>query len=300
MRIAIIGFGLIGGSLARAIAGTAGWHVTAWSPSGRGPAAARDDGTVAAAAGTIDAAVEGAELVVMAAPPLACLALLDSLAGPLRARLLPGATLTDVASTKVRLGAAADAARLPFVGGHPMAGLETSGYRAAVPDLFVGRPWVVVPGRFAGPPDVERVEALVRAAGGLPVRMTAVAHDEAAAAISHLPLVLAAALVETVAGRAQDDADRPDRVAAARLAAGGWRDMTRLARGDPAMGAGIAATNAGPLAARLRDLRGILDEWLATLEAGGPGADPEAGAEARIATTLEGRFRAARDRLAEQ
>ena len=108
------------------------------------------------------------------------------------------------------------------------------------------------------------------------------AHDARVAAISHLPLVVSAALVEAVAGRA------PNRAAtggAAALAAGGWDAMTRLARGDATMGAGIAATNAPAIAARLRDLRGVLDEWLALLEAAGGPDEP----------ALRARFAAARD-----
>jgi arogenate dehydrogenase (NADP+) len=117
--------------------------------------------------------------------------------------------------------------------------------------------------------------------------MTAEAHDSAVAAISHMPLVISAALVEAVAGRA-GHAPRADWPAAEKLAATGWTGMTRLALGEPAMGAGIAATNSGAIAARLRDVRGVIDEWLAELEApNGPEAD-----------RLQDRFAAARDRLA--
>jgi prephenate dehydrogenase len=99
--------------------------------------------------------------------------------------------------------------------------------------------------------------------------MDAAVHDRTVAGISHLPLIVAAALVEAVAGTR--DRPRDDWPAAAALAAGGWRDGTRVARGDPAMGAAIAATNASAIAARLRDLRVVLDGWLAELEAsGGP------------------------------
>jgi prephenate dehydrogenase len=80
-------------------------------------------------------------------------------------------------------------------------------------------------------------------------------------AISHLPLVASVALVEAVAGGSS-----PVWLDARDLAAGGWRDMSRLARGDPEMGAGILATNAGEVAGRLRTLRAIIDEWLAMLE----------------------------------
>ena len=97
------------------------------------------------------------------------------------------------------------------------------------------------------------------------VRLDAAAHDRAVAGISHLPLLVAAALVEAVAGRSAADAP-PDWDVARALAANGWRDMTRLARGDPAMGAAIAATNAAAVAERLRALRIALDGWLAELE----------------------------------
>jgi prephenate dehydrogenase len=101
------------------------------------------------------------------------------------------------------------------------------------------------------------------------VRLDAAAHDELVAAISHLPLLTSVALVEAVAGSPGSAPD--DWAAAAALAAGGWRDTTRLARGDTAMGAEIAVTNAGPVVARLRTYRRALDEWIALLDApGGP------------------------------
>ena len=105
-----------------------------------------------------------------------------------------------------------------------MAGRELSGYAAAEEGLFHGRPWIVVPGRAAHAGDRERVEALARACGAVPMEMTADEHDAAVAAISHLPLVVAAALVEAVAGDGTGPA-RPDWPAAAGLAApraGAW------------------------------------------------------------------------------
>jgi prephenate dehydrogenase len=96
--------------------------------------------------------------------------------------------------------------------------------------------------------------------------MTADGHDAAVAAISHLPLVLSVALVEAMTAL-------PGWPEAAALAAGGWSGMTRLARGDATMGAGILATNAAPTAARLRALRATIDDWLALLDGGDP--DPQ-------------------------
>ncbi|MEA2606983.1 MAG: prephenate dehydrogenase [Chloroflexota bacterium] len=266
MRLGLLGFGLIGGSIARAVrASGSGWSVAAWSPTGSGPRDALADGTIDAAASTIQDAVAGAELIVLAAPPLACLELLDRLGGSLRAGLVAEAVVTDVASTKGQLVDRATHAGLRFVGGHPMAGRETSGWAASTADLFVGRPWVIVPGDPADVAARERVESLARACGAVPVTMSAGEHDAAVAAISHLPLVVAAALVEAVAG-GDDGQARTDWPAAAALAASGWQGATRLARGDVEMGVGIVATNAPAIAARLRDLRAVLDGWLAELE----------------------------------
>jgi prephenate dehydrogenase len=291
VHVSFLGLGLIGGSVALALRDAGGWTASAWSPSGAGPARALEARAIDSAASSLELALADADLVLLAAPPTACLALIDRLAGPARSGLPTSAVVTDVASTKALLVARAAVGRLRFVGGHPMAGREMSGYMAASADLFVGRPWVVVPGDPVDGLALERVEALARATGAHPVRMGAAAHDVAVAAISHLPIVVAAALVETVAGAA--GAPTPtDWPAAAALVASGWRDATRLARGDPAMGAAIAVTNAPELAARLRAYRDRLDEWLALLEAVGPGGLPD-----EIA--IRARLRAARGRLHE-
>jgi prephenate dehydrogenase len=273
MRVALLGFGLIGGSIAAAVRGSRrDWEIVAWSPSGTGPAEAQAGGLIDDVAASASEAARGADLVVLAAPPLACLELIDALA---RSDVLRSdAVVTDVASTKAQIVAAADAAGLRFVGGHPMAGLETSGFRAARSDLFLGRPWVIVPGVHADEAAIETIESVAVACGATPIAMSAVEHDTATAAISHLPLLVSAALVEAVAGR-DDRPPRPDWRVAASLAAGGWESMSRLARGDALMGAGIAATNADAIAPRLRDLRDVLDDWLADLERDG-GPDPEA------------------------
>jgi len=289
MRIAFLGFGLIAGSIARAVRanpGLTGWTMRAWSPSGEGPSQARADGAIDEAAATLAEALREADLVVLAAPVPACLAAMDELAAGSGTLLPAGAVVTDVASTKAALLRRADALGLRYVGGHPMAGLESAGYRASRADLFVGRPWVMVPGRLASPGDVARVEDLVRACGAEAIEMDAEVHDRAVAGISHLPLLLSAALAEAVATTGLEEG-RAGWADASRLAANGWRDMTRLARGDPAMGAGIIATNAPALADRLRDLRSVLERWQAELEApAGPNA-----------IVLEDRLRTARDRL---
>lgn len=287
MRLALLGLGLIGGSVARALRaedpGGARWGIAAWTPGGEGPRRAAAEGIVDTAPGSAPEAIAGADLVVLAAPPLACEELLRRLAGPWHDALGPAATVTDVASTKAGLLGVARTAGLPFVGGHPMAGREASGFGAADAALFRGRPWVIT--EAVGSGDPAAVQELAIACGARPVRLDAARHDQLVAGISHLPLVASVALVEAVAGAG--DAPPADWAAAAELAAGGWRDTTRLARGDATMGAEIAAANAPALAGRLRAYRDRIDAWIDLLEAPG-GPDP---------AVLRARLAAARDRL---
>jgi prephenate dehydrogenase len=276
MRIGLLGLGLIGGSVVRALRereardGSAGWSVAAWTPTGRGPAAALADAAIDAVATSPEGAIDGADLVILAGPAPDVLAQLDELAGPWRRVVAPDAVITDVASTKEAIVLRATALGLRFVGGHPMAGRETSGYGASSADLFVDRPWLVIPTSQGDSAAIERVERLAMACGARPVRIGAAAHDRAVAAISHLPLVVAAALVEAVAGSGTGSPPT-DWPTTATLAATGWRDTTRLARGDVTMGAGFIATNGPAIADRLRDLIAVLDGWLVELERpGGP------------------------------
>lgn len=263
-RIAFLGLGLIGGSIALALrAAGSPARLVAWTPSLIGPEAALRAGAIDEVAIVPDAAIAGAGLVILAGPPVGVIELLE--AGRDRgpwASLPPAAVVTDVASTKAQIMAAAAAAGVPFVGGHPMAGRETPGFTAATPDLFADRPWVVVRAAGTAAAGEELVEALAVAVGARPVHMDAVAHDAAVAAISHLPLVAAAALVEAVAEAPATWA------AAAPLAASGWRDMTRLARGDVEMGAGILATNRDAVVRELHAFRAAVDAWIAALESG--------------------------------
>ena len=267
-RIAFLGLGLIGGSIALALrdAGYRG-SLAAWTPTGRGPAEAHRRRIIDEAATSPERALAGSDLVVLACAPIAILDHLGSLAGAWQKHLRSGATITDVGSTKRRIVEEAGTLGLPFVGGHPMAGRESTGVEAATADLFVDRPWVVVPAASASQGDIDRVERLATAVGAHPIRLAGDEHDAAVAAISHLPLVLSVALVETVAGRSEPGAAWP---LARDLAASGWRDMSRLAKGDPEMGAGILATNPQPVAEGLHAIRDAIDAWLEQLEAPEP------------------------------
>jgi prephenate dehydrogenase len=290
MKIAFLGLGLIGGSVAsalRAAPAYAGVTLAAWTPSGDGPRRALAAGLLDDAPADPADAVRGAGLVILAAPPLACVALVHRLGarGDLHAALAAGATVTDVASTKRAIAEAAAEEGIPYAGGHPMAGREASGFDAADSGLFRERPWVITAGVNGGDPAAVRAVAL--ACGARPVELPPTVHDRLVASISHVPLLTSVLLVEAVAGTLAAPVD--DWPEARQLAATGWRGATRLAHGDPTMGAEILASNAEAVTAVLRGYRDRLDEWIALLSAPG-GADAE---------VLRARLAEARSRLEE-
>ncbi len=214
-RVAIVGLGLVGGSLARALT-AAGHHVTGidWPLVVR--RALRTHAITKGATRTEAAAA--ADLVVLAAPPATNLRLLRRLARVAGPRLV----ITDVSSVKGEI--VREAARLSldgFVGGHPMAGTEKRGFGASSAGLFRKRPWWIVPAREERA--TRLVRAMVRAAGARPITVDSATHDRAMAFLSHVPQVVAWALLESARG---------DAVARRHLrrAGPGFRDMTRLAR----------------------------------------------------------------------
>jgi prephenate dehydrogenase len=281
VRAAIVGFGLIGGSIALALAGRgrASWTVTVWSKRSDDARGALAKGLISAVAPDPERAVRSADIVVLAAPPLANLELVDRLGHSLAGS---DTTLTDVTSSQSAIAArAARFGELHFVGGHPMSGREKRGFAAARADLFEGRPWAVVPSPAARPVDVERVRSLAVACGAVPLELDAETHDAAVAAVSHLPLLASVALAEAVAGSDEWSTAR-------RLAAQGWRDMTRLARGDPELGAGIVLSNGRALGRCLQRYREVLEEWQRVVDAAPPDAAvAEAPERAAVAERFE-------------
>ena len=251
MKIAIVGLGLIGGSMGLAL------RRSSENLEIVGYARREDVATRAVQLGVVDRTerdlvnvVKGAELVFIATPVMAIRGILQEIGLCLK----EGCIVTDAASTKAQVMRWAEE-QLPwgisFIGGHPMAGKETSGIEAAHADLFTGCTYCLVPGRGATKEAGERVEELVRWVGASPVCIDAAEHDLLVAAISHLPILVSSALVR-VATRS------PQWSKMAELAATGFRDVTRLASGSPAMSRDICLTNREPI------LR-WLDEYISDL-----------------------------------
>lgn len=252
-RTAILGLGLMGASLGLALraaglaAAVVGYDA---DPTAAERALAR--GAVDAIAATAGAVVVGADLVVLAAPVLALRALLGAIAP----HLAPGAIVTDLGSTKVQVVAWAEEL-LPepanFLGGHPMVGSERSGIEAAEPALYRGGLWCLTPTPRTTQATLARLTALLERLAARPLVLDAARHDAAAAAVSHLPLLAATALALVASSRPEWDSAQV-------LAAGGFRDTTRVASGDPRMARDICLTNAQPML-------DCLDSYLAMLHA---------------------------------
>lgn len=275
-RVAILGLGLIGGSLGLALRerGLAD-KIAGYDPLPGRAERARQRGAVTEGAPSPQEAVRGAELVVLAAPVGAMRNLLAEIAPEID----PAALVTDTGSVKRRVCAAAaellpDPAR--FVGGHPMAGREQQGIEPANGSLFEGAVWCLTPDRTTDGAALARVETLVRALGAIPRTLDAEQHDALVAGISHVPLAAAAALVATVASG-------PTGPAALELAAGGFRDTTRVASGSSIMARDILLANADNVAAWLDAYIGTLTRLRASILAGDGAGIERAFAAARDA-----------------
>ena len=277
-RLVVVGVGLLGGSVALAAraSGVAREIVGVGRDRQRleGPLRA---GLVDRIATDVAAGVDGADCVVLAATVLANERLLESI----WARVPAGALLTDVGSTKRRIVTAAErlaAGRpLAFLGSHPMAGSEKSGWQVARADLFRGATVIVTPTDATEPRAIKGVSALWEALGARVSALDPETHDRTVAAISHLPHVAAWALVDAV-GRFE-----PGALA---FAARGFKDMTRIAASDPPMWRDVLLDNADAIRASLGAFRAALDELERLLA-----ADDAAGIEAllaRLKSTREG------------
>jgi prephenate dehydrogenase len=236
-RIAIIGLGLMGGSLALALKEAVDIEVeiTGFSRRSEVVARAKEGYLIDRAAGDLESAVQGANLVIIATPVMTIRDVLEGISG----NMSSGCIVTDVGSTKVKVMEWAGEylpGNVDFIGGHPMAGKETSGIEEADPEIFRGCVYCLTPGPTTRPEAVHKLEGLVRSIGARPYIIDAVEHDRLVAGISHLPMLLSAAFVSSTV----ESLSWPEM---ARLAARGYRDLSRLASGDPDMNRDICISN---------------------------------------------------------
>lgn len=265
--VAIIGVGLVGGSFAAALKRLESpplvWGIDtdaaalAWAVR----AGFLDDSAMPGSEKTTRwLGPDGADLVVLAAPAARVVEWVELL-GTLGYR----GVVTDVASTKAAVIEAAERYLGPqatFVGGHPMAGSERSGVQAADADLFRGAYYVLTPTSATDLDAYRRVHALVSEFGSRVLSVDAAAHDRAVAIVSHVPHVAASALVDLAAAHAGESGDL------LRLAAGGFKDTTRIAAGSADLWTGICLDNAEAVASGVDQLREVLSEFVKMLRVG--------------------------------
>ncbi|CAB4699396.1 MAG: prephenate dehydrogenase/arogenate dehydrogenase family protein [Actinobacteria bacterium] len=236
-RAAVVGTGLIGGSVALALQ-AAGWHVTGSDIDPARAQRALQLGVINSVGSDPDA-----EITFLAVP-------VSSVADAAREALRSGGVVTDVGSVKAPLVAAVQDAK--FVGGHPMAGSEAIGVDGARGDLFDATTWVLTPTANTDPAAQALVHSVVRSFGAEVLTLDAAQHDHLVATVSHVPHLTAATLMDLAATQAEEHS------AVLRLAAGGFRDMTRIAAGDPGMWLDICTDNR-------EAILGVLDDLLDSL-----------------------------------
>jgi prephenate dehydrogenase len=294
-RVMVVGIGLIGGSLAAALRALPDApHVTGTDADEGALALALEHGVLddAVPVESVDGTLLAADLVVLATPAAGTSEWLELLG-----EIGYAGVVTDVASTKTAV--VQDARRLlapgaTFIGGHPMAGSERSGVAAADPELFRGAYYVLTPSDDTDAEAYRRLHRLVTSIGARVIALDATAHDEAVAAISHVPHVAASALTNLAAERA---AGGPDVL---RLAAGGFKDMTRIAAGSPDLWTGICLDNREAVIRGLDELTSQMEEFSAVLGAGDrEGVRAWLGRAADVRRSLPAQWVPASERLRE-
>ena len=256
MTIAVVGVGLIGGSVGLAARERLGAEVVGFDPAPAALAAALEVGAVDRAAGSVAEAVAEAEAAFVAAP----VGVLPEVVADVLAAAGDGCVITDVGSTKRTVVEAVDDER--FIGGHPLAGAATAGVRHARAELFEGATWYLTPTAATAGVLYERLHRLLLAFGARPAALDAETHDRMLATVSHLPHVLANVLVAQAA-RTRTERDEP-------VPATGpsFRDITRVAGSNTAIWRDIYLANADALAAAIDDAVERLGAFRDTLRAG--------------------------------
>ena len=261
IKLAIIGVGLIGGSLGLALKDKLGDQIciTGLCRTQRSMDKAVELGAVDYASNDLERVVGNADIIFLSPPVLQIV--------PMVEKILPfvkrGAILTDAGSTKQFIRDELQKILPPdiyYVAGHPMTGREMSGVEAARKDLFKGKAYVIVDDASAPPEVVERLMEVLRLTEAKFVHLDIAKHDRCASVISHVPHVTAAALV-TLLNRSGSDLE-----SCIKLIGGGFKDTTRIASSNADMWADICMTNGEAIAANLRQLQQILGEVLDAID----------------------------------
>ena len=235
-KVGVVGLGIIGGSLVKAIhkKKLADW-VVAYNRNPQATEIALKEGTIQQAANEIDASFAGCKLIFICVPVDKIPQIVQRLASIVDKDCI----LTDVGSTKSDVIRAIETIPLhcPFIGGHPMAGSEATGYRAARANLFENAYYILTPAEGTENRYVEKLSGFIQAFGALPIVLEPSRHDYATAAISHVPHVLASTLVNII-----HHLDGEDKIMHT-LAAGGFKDITRIASSSPEIWQSICRTN---------------------------------------------------------
>jgi prephenate dehydrogenase len=260
-RAAVLGVGLIGGSIGLAAKERLGCEVVGWGHNRSTVERALELGAVDRVADSIAEACDGAELVFCAAP----VARLPELARAALEASGPETVVTDAGSTKRQIVAALGEDER-FVGGHPLAGAETAGVDNARADLFEGARWYLTPTERTGGILYDRLQRAVAGLGARPQAIDAAAHDRLMATVSHLPHVLADILAGQAAAELTHDSERMPEVGPS------FRDATRVAGSNPAIWGDIFSANSDALGAAIDDAIARLSEARELIRSGDTGA----------------------------
>lgn len=259
-RVAVVGVGLMGGSLGLALqARAAVAEVAGFDPDTAALAAALDRGAITRRAGSLEDAVAGADAVFVAAP----VGVTAELVRRVLAVTGEGCVVSDVGSSKgVVARALTGDERSRFIGGHPICGSERGGVAHSREDLFVGATYFLTPTQETRPELFQRLHGLVSAIGAKPSAIDADAHDRILALVSHLPHVVASALIHQAAATA------PQGREALRSAGPSFADLTRVAGANPPLWADILLANGEAVIAAIDDQRNRLQEVGAAIRSG--------------------------------
>ena len=260
-KVTIIGLGLIGGSLAKALREkTSINEIIAVDTDPAALELAREQGIINMGLAEPDSTVCSSDIIFICTPVKQAIAYLEMLAP----KVGDGTVITDVCSTKGEIMEYAEGLEEApcFIGGHPMAGTERSGYKSSFAHLFENAYYILTPSAHAPQESVSLLSRVIEGIGAIPLVMSADEHDLAAGGISHVPHVLAAALVNLV--RQADEGSGRMRA----LAAGGFRDITRIASSNPGLWESIVLSNKKHVLFLLKQFEKILEDFAGYLENG--------------------------------